>query len=118
VPTHQVLTSSYHSFFCYNYLHTPPILLKDNSALAYICFVGAAALALCYLLASDSLQIVGRLLSVSASALKAIPGLILLVALIKLVLMSISVLILAAGSLAAVNGQALANPLRGHSPGR
>ena len=85
--------------------------------MAYVCFALSAALALCYLLYNDSIRVVGRLLSVSATALRAIPGLLLLVALLKIVLLVMSTLMVAAGALAATNGQALANPLRGRSPG-
>ena len=95
----------------------PYALLAESQGVAYVCFALSAALALCYLLYNDSIRVVGRLLSVSATALRAIPGLLLLVALLKIVLLVMSTLMVAAGALAATNGQALANPLRGRSPG-
>ena len=43
---------------------------------AYVCFAGAAVLALCYLLSFDSIRVVSRLLGVAASAFRSLPGLL------------------------------------------
>ncbi|GAX85541.1 hypothetical protein CEUSTIGMA_g12956.t1, partial [Chlamydomonas eustigma] len=63
-------------------------------------------------------SVVARLLSVSAHALKAMSNLILVVTGIKMCLLIFSSLVVAAGALARANGEAIANPLRGHSPGK
>ena len=59
-------------------LHAIPLTSTpaEKEMTAYVCFVGAAGLALCYLLSFDSIRVVSRLLGVAASAFRSLPGLL------------------------------------------